>query len=52
MKAGRQQVAVYDGAFVDTSAYYALTDRRESNHATARAITARLAGGAFSTRRT
>jgi uncharacterized protein len=43
MKARRQPVGVYDDAFVDTSAYYALTDRRESNHATARAIAAQLA---------
>jgi len=43
MRLRRLYASNHGHAFVDTSAYYALADRREGNHATARAIAAQLA---------
>ena len=43
MKARRIEVSRFGPAFVDTSAYYVLADRREANHVAAGAIAGQLA---------
>lgn len=43
MRSRHLSVSNHDHAFVDTSAYYALADRREGNHGVARAIAGQLA---------